>query len=184
VFTKQKFAADFVITVPYEGKSQNKTCCAFCESGSLEPIPQNTQRVLCGSGFAQNVHEREDPKYLNHLAYCYTEPKKSGEHELHHGVVAACSEQKGPSNVPPRGVDVVPQTRGEAATCDSSEHESGILQQQQGECGLPEITTTTKSDAPPVVSWAMKVRGSYTKQQLQQDGKLRAIASPAKRART
>jgi hypothetical protein len=58
VFTKQKLAADFVITVPYEGKSQNKTCCAFCESGSLEPIPQSMQRVLCGSGFAQNVHEK------------------------------------------------------------------------------------------------------------------------------
>jgi hypothetical protein len=33
VFAKQKLHADFVISVPYDGKSQIKTCWTFCEAG-------------------------------------------------------------------------------------------------------------------------------------------------------
>lgn len=121
------------------------------------------------------------------------ESKEESDELRQHDVVTACSEPNEPSKVPPREGDVVPQTRGgEEATYDSSEHENDILQQQNEkgkdeEESLPETTTTTESDAPLVVSWAMKVSGSYTKQQQQQqkqDGKLSAIASPAKRART
>jgi hypothetical protein len=58
VFTKQKLAADFVISIPYDAKSQNKTCCTFCEAGLPEPFSQNVQHVLLGSGFEQNMQKK------------------------------------------------------------------------------------------------------------------------------
>jgi hypothetical protein len=64
VFTKQKLVADFVATVPYGGKSQNKTCCTFCEAGLHEPVSQNVKHVLQGSGFEQNVHKK-----IKHVLY-------------------------------------------------------------------------------------------------------------------
>ena len=111
------------------------------------------------------------------------EPKESDD--LQHPVVTACSGQSG-SSFPSNVGGFVPQASGGGPSCDSSDHERDILQQQEEkeeEVALPETRTTTESDVPPVVSWAMKVSGSYTKQQ-QQNGKLNAIASPAKRART
>jgi hypothetical protein len=57
VFTKQKLAADFVVSIPYDAKSQNKTCCTFCEAGLPKPFSQSVQHVLLHSGFEQNVHK-------------------------------------------------------------------------------------------------------------------------------
>jgi hypothetical protein len=58
VFAKQKIGADFVISIPYDRKSQNKTCCTFCEAGLPKPASQNMKHV---SGFEQNLH-KADPK--------------------------------------------------------------------------------------------------------------------------
>ncbi len=66
VFAKQKLAADFVVSIPYDAKSQNKTCCTFCEAGLPKPLSQNMLHVLLRSGFEQNVH-----KVIQNVMRCF-----------------------------------------------------------------------------------------------------------------